>query len=99
MAAPVQPSMFESLGQIIPTILLIIVFNFVLIRIAPGNPAEIMAGDFATPEVVETIRVKYGLDQPVHVQLVQYLGSVLTGDLGFSYDYGRPVLDGAGRQS
>lgn len=79
--------------QIIPTILLIIVFNFVLIRIAPGDPAEIMAGDFATPEVVETIRVKYGLDQPVHVQLVQYLGSVLTGDLGFSYDYGRPVLD------
>jgi len=81
------------LFQIIPTILLIIVFNFVLVRIAPGDPAEIMAGDFATPEVVETIRVKYGLDQPIFTQLVAYLKAVLTGDLGYSFDYNRPVLD------
>ncbi|MEQ9815469.1 MAG: ABC transporter permease [Azospirillaceae bacterium] len=79
--------------QVVPTILFIIVFNFVLIRIAPGDPAQIMAGDFATQELVEQTRARYGLDQPIPVQLFAYLGSVLSGDLGYSYDYNRPVLD------
>jgi peptide/nickel transport system permease protein len=79
--------------QIIPTVLLIIIFNFVLIRIAPGDPAQIMAGDFATQDVIEQTRRHYGLDQPIIVQLSIYLRSVLSGDLGFSYDYQRPVLD------
>ena len=88
-----QRYLATRLLQTIPTVLLIVVFNFLLIRIAPGDPAEIMAGDFATPEVVETIRGRYGLDQPMIVQLWTYLKSVVSGDLGFSYDYGRPVLD------
>lgn len=79
--------------QVVPTILFIIIFNFVLIRIAPGDPAQIMAGDFATAELVEQTRARYGLDQPIPDQLINYLGSVLTGDLGYSYDYNRPVLD------
>lgn len=79
--------------QMVPTVLLIVVFNFFLIHLAPGDPVQIMAGDFATQEFIDATRAKYGLDDPLYVQLLRYLAAVFTGDLGHSYDHNRPVLD------
>lgn len=78
--------------QILPLILVVIVLNFVLIQLAPGDVALIMAGEEPDPAYVESIRQKYGLDRPVYEQLLVYLGRVLQGDLGDSYRYREPVL-------
>lgn len=80
------------LAQMIPTILMIAVFNFVLIHMTPGDPAEMLAGDFATPEVIERARAEMGLDKPLLSQLAIYMSNIVRGDLGYSYGYNRPVL-------
>jgi peptide/nickel transport system permease protein len=79
----------------IPTILFIVVVNFVLLHLAPGDAAEVLAGEAgsATPEMVAQLRQKFGLDQPYHVQLARYLASTLTLDLGYSQRHGMPVAE------
>jgi peptide/nickel transport system permease protein len=74
-------------------ILAVIVLNFVLIHIAPGDAAVAIAGDQSAsdPEVLEEIRAQYGLDEPLIVQLGIYLGNVLQGDLGDSIWFNEPV--------
>jgi peptide/nickel transport system permease protein len=66
---------------------------FLLARIVPGDPAQLAAGDQATPEMVEAFRREYRLDRPIWEQYVAYLGGLLQGDLGRSMFTGRPVLD------
>jgi peptide/nickel transport system permease protein len=74
-------------------ILAVIVLNFILIRLAPGDPAIVIAGEMggATEEILNSIRAEYGLDQPMHVQLLIYLGEVARGNLGESFYWNRPV--------
>ena len=74
-------------------ILAVLVLNFTLIHLAPGDPAEVLAGEMggATEQMLADIRAAYGLDRPFHVQLASYLGKVLHGDLGYSYYYNQPV--------
>ena len=74
-------------------LLAVLVLNFVLIHLAPGDPAVVIAGEMggASMEVMAKIRADYGLDQPLVWQLLAYLGRVLTGDLGFSFFFNRPV--------
>jgi peptide/nickel transport system permease protein len=74
-------------------ILCVIVFNFTLIHLAPGDPAEAIAGETATLAQVELIREKYGLNRPFHQQLIGYIVKIIQGDLGYSYLYMAPVLD------
>ncbi|WP_199252705.1 ABC transporter permease [Chachezhania sediminis] len=71
----------------------VLVLNFTLIHIAPGDPVEAIVGEMggATPEMIAQMRAQYGLDQPFIVQIGTYLGNVLTGDLGMSTYYSRPV--------
>lgn len=71
----------------------VVVLNFFLIRLAPGDPAEVIAGDMggATAEVLASIRAEYGLDQPLYIQLGRYLGDMMQGDLGTSYFFNQPV--------
>ncbi|MFV0473251.1 MAG: ABC transporter permease [Pikeienuella sp.] len=73
----------------------VVILNFFLIRLAPGDPAEVIAGDMggATAEVLAAIRADYGLDQPLLTQLGMYLGSMLQGDLGQSFYFNRPVSE------
>ncbi len=73
----------------------VVILNFFLIRLAPGDPAEVIAGDMggATAEVLAAIRADYGLDQPLLVQLGRYLGAMMQGDLGESYFFNRPVAE------
>jgi len=79
----------ESLG----TFLAVLILNFMLIHSAPGDPALIMAGEYATPEIIAATRARWGLDQPLTVQLYTYVSGVFRGDLGYSLDFNKPVLD------
>lgn len=74
-------------------LLAVLILNFTLVHIAPGDPAEVIAGEMggATAEMLASIRAIYGLDQPLHTQLLRYLGRVVRGDLGFSYFFDTPV--------
>lgn len=69
------------------------IITFAISHMIPGDPARLMAGDRATPEIVQSMRTRLGLDQPLHLQYLNYVGSLLQGDLGTSIRTGRPVAD------
>jgi peptide/nickel transport system permease protein len=72
--------------QLLPVILVIICVNFVIVRLAPGDPITYLTGDAqVTREFIEELRAQYGLDQPLWWQLLIYLGRVLQGNLGYSF--------------
>ena len=75
----------------LPVMGIVVVFVFLLVRIAPGDPAAIIAGDYATPENIQKIRVGLGLDKPIHVQFWIYLTNLAQGDLGRSLHSRLPV--------
>ena len=68
----------------VPVLCGVLVFGFLLIKLAPGDPAMVIAGPSATPDVVERIRQDMGLDQPAIVQFWRYVTRVAQGDLGKS---------------
>jgi peptide/nickel transport system permease protein len=76
-------------------LLAVIVLNFTLIHIAPGDAVTALIGDMggATPELVAKIRADYGLDQSFPVQLVRYISKMARGDLGQSLTYNLPVIN------
>jgi peptide/nickel transport system permease protein len=83
----------RRLAQALPLVIAVIVLNFLIIHLAPGDPVTILVGEYgSTPEFRERIRHEYGLDQPLQAQLTAYLGRVLRGDLGYSLYYNQPVL-------
>jgi peptide/nickel transport system permease protein len=84
----------------VPTVIFIVVANFVLLHLAPGDAAEVLAGEAgsATPEMVAQLRRKFGLDQPYPVQLARYLENTLTLDLGYSQRHGMPVAELIGKR-
>jgi peptide/nickel transport system permease protein len=75
----------------IPIMGLVAVFVFMLLHMSPGDPAVIIAGDFATPAQVDQIRTQLGLNDPLHVQFLNWLWNVLRGDMGQSIYSGLPV--------
>uniref|UniRef100_A0A7J3ZJG4 ABC transporter permease n=1 Tax=Fervidicoccus fontis TaxID=683846 RepID=A0A7J3ZJG4_9CREN len=77
----------------IPTLVVILILSFLLVRLAPGDPAALIAGEGATPEYIENIRKEYGLDKPLHEQFLIYLSHIVRGDWGYSLSYSRPVMD------
>lgn len=74
-------------------ILILVVVNFLLIHLAPGDPAQFLAGQSGDEKYYEFIRAKFGLDRPLGTQLWIYLSSVLRGDLGYSLGYQQPVIN------
>ncbi|MDO5604951.1 MAG: ABC transporter permease [Paracoccus sp. (in: a-proteobacteria)] len=66
---------------------------FLLVEMVPGDPAEFMLGTGARPETVAALRAQLGLDQPLPLRYVNWLGAVLSGDLGHSFTYKTPVSD------
>ena len=76
-------------------LLFVLVLNFTLIHLTPGDPAQVIAGQMggATEEILNEIRAAYGLDKPFSTQLFTYLGKVLHGDLGFSFYFNGPVSE------
>jgi len=77
----------------IPTILLISVFVFSLQKLLPGDPLLVLAGEDRDPEVLEFLREKYGLNDPIIVQYFKWLGNALQGDLGISLRTQQPVTE------
>lgn len=79
----------------VPVIFFIVVLNFLLIQLAPGDAADVLAGEAgaATPEYMEQLRKKFGLDQPVYVQLWNYISNIASFDLGFSFRHNKPVSE------
>lgn len=76
---------------VIPVMAIVAVFVFLLLRLTPGDPAAIIAGDAATPAQLERIRETLGLADPIHVQFVTWMGQLLQGDLGTSIISNQPV--------
>lgn len=74
---------------------LIVIFNFLLIQLAPGDPAAILAGEAgaADQEFLDQLRERFGLDQPLYVQLWRYVSGIAMLDFGYSYRLGVPVFD------
>ena len=77
----------------IPVLFGVVLLVFVLARVIPGDPCVATYGEKATEEVCAAFNARYGLDKPITEQFVTYLGALLTGDLGFSVKFGRPVAD------
>mgnify|MGYP001230071975 FL=1 len=79
--------------QAIPIILAIVVLNFFLLNLAEGDAVDVLAGEAgsATPEYMAQLRAKFGLDQPLPIQLLVYLKNVITLDLGYSFRHDMPV--------
>ena len=84
---------FRRLLQAIPIVLAIIVLNFFLLNMAEGGAVDVLAGEAgsATPEYMAELRAKFGLDQPLPVQLLVYLKNILSLDLGYSFRHDMPV--------
>jgi len=78
---------------VIPTLIIVVTFVFFFVRMIPGDPARLVAGEQATLDAVEAVRVQLGLDKPVPVQYLKYVGGLLKGDLGMSLRTKRPVLE------
>jgi peptide/nickel transport system permease protein len=87
----------KRLAQAVPLTWGILTITFFISHMAPGDPMDMYLEEQrqrqVAPEIIELLRQKYGLDLPIHVQYVKWLGNVVKGDFGESFRYRRPVLD------
>ena len=77
----------------IPTLLAVFTIIFIIVRIAPGDPAIAVLGDYASAEAVEALREKMGLNVPIWQQYLNFLGDLARGDLGNSMISQKPVSE------
>lgn len=85
--------LIKRILALVPVLLLVSIFVFLLLRLTPGDPAAILAGDAATTEQLDRIREAMGLNEPILTQYFTWMGKILQGDLGVSLISGVPVLD------
>jgi len=81
----------SRLALAVPVLVCVSIVAFVLLRLAPGDPAQLQAGLEASPDVVAAVRHELALDQPLPVQYLTWAGRVVHGDLGVSYSTRQPV--------
>lgn len=79
--------------QIIPVLFFVTILIFLMVRFIPGDPAEALLGDKATPDMIEKLREAMGLNRPVYEQYVLFIKRIARFDLGNSLRYGIPVVD------
>lgn len=72
-------------------VVLAVTLLFCMIHLVPGDPARILLGPRATPEMIETISAQMGLDQPLPIQILKFFGNLLRGDMGMDVITNRPV--------
>jgi len=82
----------------IPVMAIVAILVFMLLRLAPGDPAAVIAGDYATAEDVERIRAQLGLNDPIPVQLWHWLVQLASGDLGTAIFSKKPVIELIGQR-
>lgn len=83
----------RRLAGAVPLVVGIATIIFFLINLAPGDPTLLLLPPGASAEVIQQMRENFGLDQPVHIRYLKWLGAMLTGDFGYSFSHSRPVLD------
>ena len=76
----------------IPVMLIVALIVFVLLQLAPGDPADLLSNENTSIEDIEKLRKKMGFDRPIPVQLGIWLGDLLQGDLGQDVYSGKPAL-------
>lgn len=84
---------FMRMVAAVPVMLVVVTIVFVLLRLSPGDPAVVLAGDSATPEVLERIREELGLNRPLYIQYFAWLGELAKGNFGLSVMSKIPVFD------
>jgi peptide/nickel transport system permease protein len=84
--------LLHRLLAVVPVVFGVTVLVFLVMHLAPGDPAQLMLGQNATPESLQLLRTELGLDRPIPQQYALWLGRVARGDLGRSLSLGRPVL-------
>lgn len=84
----------RRLLKALPLLLAVVVFNFILLKLAPGDAVEVLAGEAgaATPEYLAELRARFGLDRPFHIQLGNYVWQLAKLDLGYSFRHNQTVL-------
>ena len=75
----------------VPVMGVVALFVFLMLRLSPGDPAAVIAGDYATAEDIARIRENLGLNEPIIVQFTKWLGQLLQGELGISIFTNLPV--------
>lgn len=85
----------RRLIQTVPVVLGVVVVNFLLLQLAPGDLATVLAGEAggAPKEYIDQLRARFGHDKPIYVQLFNYLSNLIVLDLGYSFRQSAPVLD------
>ncbi|MFD1880272.1 ABC transporter permease [Paracoccus pacificus] len=84
--------LLKRLGGLVVVVLLVLSISFVIVRLAPGDPAALMLGPDATPADAAALRERLGLDRSIPEQYFSYMGRAITGDLGDSLYFNRPVI-------
>lgn len=77
---------------LIPTLFGVVTLVFFIIRLTPGDPAQLILGEFATPETLALLRERLGLNKPLHIQYLTFLYNAFRGDFGRSFKTGRDVM-------
>jgi peptide/nickel transport system permease protein len=85
--------LFQRLLALIPVLFIVAVIVFLILRLTPGDPAAVIAGNSASNDDIERIREQLGLNQPLLTQFGIWLSGVLRGDLGFSFYLNKPVTE------
>ncbi|MEZ4679503.1 MAG: ABC transporter permease [Caldilineaceae bacterium] len=83
--------LLRKVGWALLTVAFVVVLNFFLFRILPGDPARSVRDPRLTQQAVEAIRVRFGLDKPLYMQFLLYVRNLLQGELGTSFPDQRPV--------
>ena len=85
--------LMQRLLALVPVLFTVAVIVFLILRLTPGDPAAVIAGNNATNEDIDRIREQLGLTQPLFTQFTIWLGNVLQGDLGYSFYLNKPVTE------
>lgn len=83
----------KRVAMTVPVMGIVALFVFLLLRLAPGDPAAVIAGDYATAEDVARIREQLGLSDPIFIQFGKWVWSLMQGDLGVSIFSNKPVTE------
>jgi ABC-type dipeptide/oligopeptide/nickel transport system permease component len=83
----------QRLALSLPVLLSVVTIVFLVVRVLPGDPAQAALGDYASKQAVDALRTRLGLDEPIPIQYVHFLGDLARGDLGVSMINGAPVRD------
>ena len=87
-----MPYLIKRLIQIPLVVLVVVTLGFFMLKVAPGDPVALFAGEGASPEYLEMIKKSYGLDRPLFEQYFRYMGGIFTGRWGSSLAFERAVL-------